>query len=98
MQIKSKHKNLRVVVGLLWFWAGLSPATLGLNVPNKRVRIGPIVTHPGPACAQIMSHLPKLWSHAHGRQNCYRRVTTNKCNKMMIKEIHYCQAKQLKYL
>ena len=51
---------------LLLYW--------GPSVLNKRVGIDPIATHLGPDCAQTMPCLPKLWSHAHGSQSCYRRV------------------------
>ena len=69
------------VVDLLWFWAGLPSAALGPSVLDKRVGTGSIATHLDPDCAQTMPHLLKLWSHAHGRWSCYRRVMANKCNK-----------------
>ena len=64
----------------LSYWVRLPPTVLGLSVLDKRVGSGPIVTHLGPACAQIMSCLPKLWSHAHGRQSCCRRVMASRHN------------------
>ena len=55
---------------------------------DKRAGISLIATHLGPACAQTMSRLPKLWSHAHGRQNCYRSVMAGTYN-MTIKAIRF---------
>ena len=55
---------------------------------DKRVETGLIATHLGPACAQIMPCLPKLWSHAHGRRSCYRRVMANTYSMTVIKTIH----------
>ena len=48
----------------LWLkWAGLPPAVLGPSILSKGVETGPIATQFGPACAQIMSRLPRacLW-------------------------------------
>ena len=47
------------VVGLLWLnWAGLPPTVRGPNILSKGVKIGPIATQFGPACAQAMPRLP----------------------------------------
>ena len=72
-QLPSKVANLNVV-GLSWFWAGLPPTALGPSVLDNRVRISPIVTHLGLACAQTITCLPKLWSHAHDRRSYYKKV------------------------
>ena len=53
---------------------------------DKGVETGPIAIYFGLAYAQAMPHLPKLQSHTHGRQSCYKRVTTNTYN-MTIKAI-----------
>ena len=82
------------MVDLLWFWAGLPPATLGPSILDKRVETGPIATHLDSACTQTMPHLSKPLSHAHGTQSCYRRVMANRCNKIMVKEIRYYLEKQ----
>ena len=52
-------------------WVGLPPAVLGPSVLSKGVEIGPIATHFGPACTQIMSRLPRIRSHAHGRRSYF---------------------------
>ena len=69
-------------------WARLPPAILGPNVLDKGVGIGPIVTHLGLACTQIMAHLPKFWSHTHSRQSYYGRVIGSRCNN--DKRKHFC--------
>ena len=55
---------------------------------DKRVGTGSIATHLGPACTQTMPRLSKLWSHAHGRQNCYKKVMVDTYS-MTIKAICY---------
>ena len=58
------------------------------SVLDKRVGIGLIATHFGPACTQTIPRLLKLWSHAHGRQSCYRRIMADIYN-MKIKAIRF---------
>ena len=69
-------------------WAGLPSAVLGPSVLDKGVGTNPIVTHLGPACAQIMPRLPKFWSHTHGRGSYYGRVRASICNN--DKRKHFC--------
>ena len=42
----------------LLYWAGLPLAVLGLSVLSKGVETGSTGTQIGPACEQIMPHLP----------------------------------------
>ena len=56
------------------------------KVLGKRVRTDPIATHLEPACVQTKAPLLKLWSHAHGKWNCYKRVTAGKYNITTIKD------------
>ena len=56
-------------------------------VLGRRIRTGLIATHPKLACAQTKALSLKLWSHAHGRGNCYKRVMTDRCNITTIKRI-----------
>ena len=65
---------------LLLYW--------GPSVLDKRVVTGPIITHLSLACVQTIPRLPKLWSHAHGRQSCYRRVMADTYS-MTIKAIRF---------
>ena len=60
----------------------------GPGVLDKRVRTGPISTHLGPICVQTMLCLLKLWSHANGKQSCYRKVVANTYS-MTIKTIRF---------
>ena len=60
----------------------------GPKVLRRKVKTGPIVTHLKPACTQTKAPLLKLWSHAHGRWNCYKRVIVGKYNLTTIKEIY----------
>ena len=59
----------------------------GPKVLGRRVRIGSIATHLRPACAQTKVPLLKLWSHAHGRWSCCKRVMASKYNITTIKKI-----------
>ena len=65
---------------LLLYW--------GPSVLDKRVGIGQITTHLGLACVQTIPRLSKLWSHAHGRRSCYRRVMADTYS-MTIKTIRF---------
>ena len=60
-------------------WAAFC-CTDGLNILDKRVGTGPTVTYYGPASAQAMPRLPKLWSYAHGKWSYYGRVMASRCN------------------
>ena len=56
------------------------------KVLGRRVKTDPIATHLEPTCAQTKTHLLKLWSHAHGKWNYYKRVTADKYNITSIKD------------
>ena len=52
----------------------------GPMVLGRRVRTSLTATHPKPACAQTKTPLLKLWSDAHGKGNCYKRVMVDRYN------------------
>ena len=49
-------------------------------VLGRKVGTGLTATHPKPACAQTKAPLLKLWPHAHGRGNYYKRVMASRYN------------------
>ena len=57
----------------------------GLKVLGRRVRIGLAATHLKPVCAQTKTPLLKLWWHAYGRGNYYKRVIADRYNIATIK-------------
>ena len=86
--ITLKNKNKKEMYSLWWAFCDFRLDCLllywGPSVLDKRVGIGSIATHLGPACAQTMPCLPKLWSHAHGRRNCYNKA--NKGNTLPVRQ------------
>ena len=70
------------------FYGSMNGPGLKTLLLGRRVRTGLIATHLRPACAQAKALLLKLWSHAHGRWDCYIRVMTGKYNMTTIKEIY----------
>ena len=65
----------------------------GPKVLGRRVRTGPIATYLKLACAQTKAPLLKLWSHAHGRCDCYKKVMAGKYNIITLKEMRLLLAK-----
>jgi len=47
---------------------------------GRRVKTGLTATHLKLACAQTKAPSLKLWSYAHGRGNCYKRVIVGRYN------------------
>ena len=80
---------LNIVVGLFMIF-GLDCLLLywGPSVLDKRAETGSIVTHLGLACAHAMPRLSKIWTHAHGRRRCCRKVMVDTYG-MTIKAIHF---------
>ena len=88
--------RLQVVCKIIFpVWWGLSEIvgwaasyhTTAQKVLGRRVRTGPIATHIMPTCTQTKAPLLKLWSHAHGKWSCYKRVMASKYNITTIKKI-----------
>ena len=87
--IKKKGENT-ILVPTFWGYScsgSFCNCKLGCLLPRygpmvlgRRVRTGFTATHPKPTCTQTKGPLLKLWSHAHGRGNCYKRVMTSRCN------------------
>ena len=81
-------------IGIFLWWAFFCNCGLGYLLPRyslmilgRRVRIGLIVTHPKPACAQTRTPLLRPWTRAHGRGNCYKKVMEDRCNMTIMRRI-----------
>ena len=66
--------------GLGYLLPRYSPKVLG-----RRVKTNLIATHPKLTCAQTKAPLLKLWWHAYGKGNCYKRVMAGRYNITTIK-------------
>ena len=101
MKCPSIHNFLKYImcyplcylIGIWWcggpFWdcgLGCLLPHYGPKVLGRRVKTSLIATHLKLACVQTKAPLFELWSYAHGRWNCYKRVMSNKYNITTVKE------------